>query len=88
MAADNVLNVCFHGIGPPQRELEAGEDTYWLDTDCCLRILDEIATWPSVHVSFDGANVSDVQIALPTLVERGLRAQFFLLAGLVADTAA
>ncbi len=81
MAEDDVLNICFHGIGTPRRELEPGEDGYWIDADRFLRILDEIATWPSVQISFDDANASDVQIGLPALVERGLRAQFFLLAG-------
>jgi peptidoglycan/xylan/chitin deacetylase (PgdA/CDA1 family) len=81
MTRSNVLNVCFHGIGLPQRELEPGEEAYWLDADRCLKILDEVATWPSVHISFDDANISDVQFALPALVERGLSAQFFLLAG-------
>lgn len=81
MAKSDVVNICFHGIGAPQRELEPGEDAYWLDVDRYLKILDEVATWPSVQISFDDANVSDVQVALPALVERGLRAQFFLLAG-------
>ena len=43
--------------------------------------MDEIATWPSVQISFDDANESDVRIALPALIERGLSAQFFLVAG-------
>ena len=81
MAGDEVLNICFHGIGVPRRELEPGEDAYWIDADSCLRILDEIATWPSARISFDDANASDAQIALPTLVDRGLKAQFFVLAG-------
>jgi peptidoglycan/xylan/chitin deacetylase (PgdA/CDA1 family) len=76
-----VVNICFHGIGAPQRELEPGEEAYWLDVDRYLKILDEVATWPSVQISFDDANLSDVQVALPALIERGLRAQFFLLAG-------
>jgi peptidoglycan/xylan/chitin deacetylase (PgdA/CDA1 family) len=81
MAGDDLLNICFHGIGTPQRQLEPGEDAYWVDADRCLRILDEIATWPSVRISFDDANASDLQIGLTALVERGLEAQFFLLAG-------
>jgi peptidoglycan/xylan/chitin deacetylase (PgdA/CDA1 family) len=81
MPGDEVLNICFHGVGTPQRELEPGEDVYWVDADRYLRILDEIASWPSVRISFDDANASDVQIGLPALVERGLNAQFFLLAG-------
>lgn len=81
MASDDVLNLCFHGLGTPRRELEPDEDVYWLEMGRFLRILDEITTWPSVQISFDDANDSDVQIALPALVERGLKAQFFLVAG-------
>lgn len=81
MAEDEVLNVGFHGIGAPDRELEPGEQAYWIDADSYLRILDEIATWPSARISFDDANASDAQIALPALVKRGLTAQFFVLAG-------
>ena len=81
MAGDDMLNICFHGVGTPQRELEPGEDAYWVDTGCCLRILDEIAAWPTVRLSFDDGNASDAHIALPALVERGLQAQFFVLAG-------
>jgi peptidoglycan/xylan/chitin deacetylase (PgdA/CDA1 family) len=81
MTGNSVLNVCFHGIGTPRRELEPGEDVYWIGASQFLLLLDEIATWPSVRISFDDANESDVQIALPALVERGLSAQFFLVAG-------
>ncbi len=47
MAGDDVLNIRFHGIGTPRRELEPGEDVYWVDADRYPLILDEIATWPS-----------------------------------------
>ena len=59
-AGDDVLNICFHGIGTPQRQLQPGEDAYWVDTERCPRILDEITTWPSVRISFHDANASDV----------------------------
>ena len=81
MAESDVLNVSFHGIGAPGRELEPGEDAYWVDTERFLRILDELATWPSVRLSFDDGNASDLRIAAPALAERGLAAQFFPLAG-------
>jgi peptidoglycan/xylan/chitin deacetylase (PgdA/CDA1 family) len=80
-AVGSVLNICFHGIGSPQRELEAGEDAYWVDTDRFTRILDEIAAWPAVRISFDDANSSDVLVALPELLDRAMTAQFFLVAG-------
>lgn len=81
MAADSVLNICFHGIGTPYRQLDLGEDVYWTNTSQFLEILDEIAMWPSVRISFDDANESDALIALPALLDRGLTAQFFLVAG-------
>ncbi|MGN9910416.1 polysaccharide deacetylase family protein [Phytohabitans sp. LJ34] len=81
MATDGVVNVCFHGVGTPQRELEPGEDVYWVDVDRFRRILDEVATWPAVRISFDDGNASDVEIGLPELAERGLSADFFVVAG-------
>jgi peptidoglycan/xylan/chitin deacetylase (PgdA/CDA1 family) len=79
--AESIINVCFHGIGTPARELEPGESRYWITVDAYHRVLDEIATWPSVRISFDDGNASDVEIGLPGLVERGLTADFFILAG-------
>jgi peptidoglycan/xylan/chitin deacetylase (PgdA/CDA1 family) len=73
------VNLCFHGIGTPRRELEPGEDVYWIKVDLFLSILDDASTWPSVQLSFDDGNVSDFEIGLPALTERGLRADFFVL---------
>jgi peptidoglycan/xylan/chitin deacetylase (PgdA/CDA1 family) len=87
MAVDSILNVCFHGVGTPKRGVDPGEVPYWADTSDFLRILDDIATWPSVQISFDDANDSDVLIAMPALLDRGLKAQFFVVAGRL-DTAA
>jgi peptidoglycan/xylan/chitin deacetylase (PgdA/CDA1 family) len=76
-----VTHVCFHGVGRPRRELETGEERYWLGTAPFLRILDEFADRTDVELSFDDGNVSDIEIATPGLVERGLTATFFVLAG-------
>ncbi|QSR32550.1 glycosyl transferase family 2 [Nocardioides sp. S5] len=75
------INVCFHGIGTPARSLEPGEAPYWVAHDVFLEILDVLAEEPQVHISFDDGNASDVQLGLPALVERDLRATFFVLAG-------
>ncbi|GGR51360.1 glycosyl transferase [Actinoplanes ianthinogenes] len=75
------INILFHGIGTPQRELEPGEDQYWISEAAFEAILDEVAGWPDVRLSFDDSNTSDVEIALPALLERGLTAEFFVLAG-------
>ncbi len=80
MGDQAVVNVCFHGIGTPSRELEAGESRYWVAKQQFESILDEIASWPLVQISFDDGNQSDVEFGLPALVERGLTATFFVLA--------
>lgn len=80
-----ILNVCFHGIGRPGRALEPDEEFYWVGVDQFVAILDELATWPDVRLSFDDGNASDVEIALPALAERGLRADFFPLAGRLGE---
>jgi peptidoglycan/xylan/chitin deacetylase (PgdA/CDA1 family) len=77
----HVVNICFHGIGTPARELEPGESGYWVAHGQLLDLLDELMTWPAVRLSFDDGNASDVDIALPALRERGLRGDFFVLAG-------
>jgi peptidoglycan/xylan/chitin deacetylase (PgdA/CDA1 family) len=79
--AETVQNICFHGIGTPGRELEPGEEKYWVSADLFHRVLDEVRTWPAVRISFDDGNASDVEIGLPGLVERGLTADFFVLGG-------
>jgi peptidoglycan/xylan/chitin deacetylase (PgdA/CDA1 family) len=81
MTTGSVVNVCFHGIGEPRRELEPGEDVYWVGVEQFHRILDEVAGWPEVRISFDDANASDAEIGLLALRQRGLSADFFLVAG-------
>ena len=76
-----LVNLCFHGIGTPGRELEPGEDDYWILQETFLSVLDEVAERRDVVLSFDDGNASDVEIGLPALIERGLRATFFVLAG-------
>ncbi len=80
-----VVNVCFHGIGTPERRLEPGEAPYWVSESAFHRILDEVTGRPDVRLSFDDGNSSDVAIGLPALVERDLRATFFVLAGRLGE---
>jgi peptidoglycan/xylan/chitin deacetylase (PgdA/CDA1 family) len=87
MPADDVVNVLFHGVGTPQRQLEPDEDGYWIDADTFHRVLDHLAEastdgrLPHLRISFDDSNSSDVTIALPALLDRQLTADFFILAG-------
>ncbi|GAA1613132.1 polysaccharide deacetylase family protein [Actinoplanes couchii] len=76
-----IRNVCFHGIGTPERDLEPGEDRYWISPELFEAVLDEIRHWPGLRVSFDDSNISDVAYGLPALLSRGLTADFFVLAG-------
>lgn len=79
---ERTVNLCFHGIGRPGRRLEPGEERYWVHLSQFRTILDDLATWPvRARLSFDDGNRSDLDLALPALVERGLRADFFVLAG-------
>jgi peptidoglycan/xylan/chitin deacetylase (PgdA/CDA1 family) len=73
-----VLN--FHGIGRPKRKLADGEGEVCVDRPQFAEILDVVQDREDVHITFDDGNRSDVTEALPELLERGLRAEFFICA--------
>ncbi len=75
------VNICFHGVGRPERQLEPGEEPYWISEELFVRILDLVVGRPEVRLSFDDGNVSDYTIGLPRLRERNLIATVFALAG-------
>jgi peptidoglycan/xylan/chitin deacetylase (PgdA/CDA1 family) len=76
-----VMNITFHGVGPQPRVIEAGEDRVWMTSARFVEILDTIAQHDEVAIMFDDGNASDVRAALPALLERGLDATFFVVAG-------
>jgi peptidoglycan/xylan/chitin deacetylase (PgdA/CDA1 family) len=78
---EKVTVLTVHGIGAPKRTLEPGEDRTWVTLAQFEQVLDAAAGRPDVRITFDDGNDSDVELALPRLVERGLTAEFFLLAG-------
>jgi peptidoglycan/xylan/chitin deacetylase (PgdA/CDA1 family) len=80
-----VHNLTFHGVGDPGRTLEPGEAAVWIGTDALLTSLDAVRDRQDVRITFDDGNRSDVDIALPPLLERGLTATFFVLAGRLGD---
>jgi peptidoglycan/xylan/chitin deacetylase (PgdA/CDA1 family) len=80
-----VVNITVHGIGRALRELDPGEDQTWVSVSQFEQLLDAVADRPDVRISFDDGNMSDVEVALPRLVERGFAAEFFLLAGVLGD---
>jgi len=76
-----LMNFTFHGVGPQPRTMEAGEDHVWVSAARFGEILDTLARHDDVAIMFDDGNASDVQEALPALLERGLHATFFVVAG-------
>jgi peptidoglycan/xylan/chitin deacetylase (PgdA/CDA1 family) len=79
------FTVCFHGIGTPVQEREPGEATYWVGIHRFLAMLDWLVGAPNIAISFDDGNRSDLDVALPSLVERGLVASFFPVVGRLGD---
>jgi peptidoglycan/xylan/chitin deacetylase (PgdA/CDA1 family) len=71
------VNLCFHGVGVPKRELQPGEAPYWISADFFAEVLDYASTRHNVALSFDDGNDSDSEIALPVLRAKKLRAAFF-----------
>jgi peptidoglycan/xylan/chitin deacetylase (PgdA/CDA1 family) len=71
-----VLN--FHLIGNTKRALRAGEAAVSVDRQQFVEILDLVSGRSDVRLTFDDGNKSDVTEALPELIRRGLRAEFFI----------
>lgn len=86
MWSRDVVNICVHGIGSPGRQLEPGEDEYWVGEPQFADILDAVAELPSMRLSFDDGNRSDIEIAAPSLVKRGMTGTFNVLAGRLDQT--
>lgn len=78
MPHELILN--FHGFGEPPDSIGASERNVWLPLEWLEAILDAAAR-VGVGLTFDDGNVSDVQQALPALIERERRARFFPLTG-------
>jgi peptidoglycan/xylan/chitin deacetylase (PgdA/CDA1 family) len=83
--SQSVVNLTVHGIGPTDRAMEPDEDKTWVSVEQFEQVLDAAMGRPDVRITFDDGNASDVEIALPRLVERGLTADFFVLAGLLGE---
>jgi peptidoglycan/xylan/chitin deacetylase (PgdA/CDA1 family) len=81
----SVVNITVHGIGPTDRDLDPGEDLTWVRVDQFERMVDAAVGRDDVRLTFDDGNASDVEIALPRLLERGLTGEFFVLAGRLGE---
>lgn len=76
----HVFNLCFHGIGTPERPLEKDEAQYWVGVDQFEELLGAIRRYPSIRITFDDGNASDAKLALPALLRNNLSATFFVVA--------
>ncbi|MEV5412341.1 polysaccharide deacetylase family protein [Thermopolyspora sp. NPDC052614] len=81
----SVVNLTVHGIGPPARPFDPGEQDTWVTVEQFEQVLDAVTGRTDVRLTFDDGNASDVEIALPRLRARGLTAEFFVLAGLLGE---
>jgi peptidoglycan/xylan/chitin deacetylase (PgdA/CDA1 family) len=76
----SVLNFTFHGVGDPPAAVGDAERDVWVSRPEFLAALDAIGGRDATTISFDDGNASDLAIALPALLERGLVATFFVVA--------
>jgi peptidoglycan/xylan/chitin deacetylase (PgdA/CDA1 family) len=83
MATNTVLNLNFHGIGTPKdRDFGEGESEFWATQSTFEAVLDLAAAHKhAITISFDDGNTTDIDIALPALQTRGLKATFFIVPG-------
>ena len=78
--ADRVQTICFHGIGKPDRDLEPGEERFWIDATVYSEIVSAMRQHPRrVDITFDDGNASDAEIGLPALLDGQLSARFFII---------
>jgi peptidoglycan/xylan/chitin deacetylase (PgdA/CDA1 family) len=82
-AQTEIIGICFHGVGTPDSGLDQEAAEYFVSRDLFLAVLDEVADRPDVDLTFDDGYASDVEVALPAILERGLSARFFPLAGML-----
>jgi len=83
--AAQITHLTVHGVGPGTRELDPGEAATWIDIAQFEHVLDLTMKCPAVRLTFNDGNDSDVHIALPRRVARGLTAEFFPLTGRIGD---
>lgn len=82
-----VLN--FHGIGEPPPGVPSDEHPFWCPSREWPALAEAMAAassaGASVEITFDDGNASDVDEALPLLVELGLTATFHVCAGRLGE---
>lgn len=73
-----VHNVIFHEIVSPHRESPIGDGRFWMKQERFEAVLEVLTGREDVVITFDDGFRSDVSVALPELLSRGLKAKFFI----------
>jgi GT2 family glycosyltransferase/peptidoglycan/xylan/chitin deacetylase (PgdA/CDA1 family) len=81
----SLVNLTVHGVGSASRSLDPGEERVWVTVAQFEQVMDAAVGRDDVRITFDDGNDSDVEIALPRLLERGLNAEFFVPVGLLEE---
>jgi len=76
-----VLNLTFHGVGVPPSDNEYKGTDIWLSVETFESVLDVIKERKEIVITFDDGNKSDLEIVLPILIKRGIKAAFFICPG-------
>ncbi|MGB8601173.1 MAG: polysaccharide deacetylase family protein [Rhizomicrobium sp.] len=74
------MKICLklHGLGAPPKDAVSDERSFWTGEERFARILALAGKAPErIHLTFDDGNKSDARIALPALMDAGLKASFF-----------
>jgi peptidoglycan/xylan/chitin deacetylase (PgdA/CDA1 family) len=79
------MNLTLHGVGSAPRALGPSEAELWISRPRLLGLLDAVAGRDDVRLLVDDGNASDVELLLPALRDRGLRASFFVVAGKLGE---
>ncbi|MDB6169033.1 MAG: polysaccharide deacetylase family protein [Verrucomicrobia bacterium] len=78
MAQPRKLILNFHGVGPVTRDVDNGERNCWLERAAFDAVLDLVHGHSHVRLTVDDGNASDHDQILPSLLARGLMADFFV----------
>ena len=82
----HLLIINFHGVGEPNRPLLEGESNVWLATEVFFSLLAEAVAFADIEITFDDGNSSDCEVVLPNLLQRGIKAQFFVSVGHIGQS--
>lgn len=78
--ARRTLILTFHGVGDPPEHVGSDEEPVWVPRQSFEAVLDLVRGRSEVKITFDDGNASDADICLPELVDRDMKATFFVVA--------